>query len=250
MKVAIITGGSRGIGKSAALHTAARGVAVIITYNSHPEEAKGVVTEIKAAGGKAAAVKLDVTDTSSFSDFAQQVSQILENEWGLTAFDYLVNNAGTAQRTLIKDTTEEQFDQLMNVHCKGPFFLTQKLLPLMNDGGQVINISTALTRIAGLHGTATYAAMKGAMEVYTRYLAKEYAERKIRVNTLAPGAIDTQFAGPNKRSEEEKKAIGSHTALGRCGEADDIGLILAALLSEDSRWVNGQRIEALGGMVL
>jgi NAD(P)-dependent dehydrogenase (short-subunit alcohol dehydrogenase family) len=248
MKVAIITGGSRGIGKSTAIHAAKRGVGVILTYNSHPEEAEAVVAEIKKNGGKAVALHLDVTKTGAFGDFVGQLSRVLDKEWGQKTFDFLVNNAGTAQRTLIKDTTEAEFDALMNVHYKGPFFLTQKLIPLMNDGGHIINISTGLTRFTNLAGVATYAAMKGAMEVVTMYLAREYAARKIRVNSVAPGAIDTEFVGPNRRSEESKKMIAEQTALGRCGEADDIGLFIAALLSEDSRWVNAQRIEASGGM--
>ncbi len=248
MKIAIITGGSRGIGKSAALNVAKRGNGVILTWNSHSEEAEAVVAEIKKNGGKAVALKLDVTQTAGFNDFASLIEQTLQKEWNQKTFDYLVNNAGTAQRTLIKDTTEEQFDQLTQVHFKGPFFLTQKLIPLMADGGHIINISTGLSRFTNLAGVATYASLKGAMEVFTRYLAAEYAPRRIRANTVAPGAIDTNFAGPNKRSDEQKKMIASHTALGRCGEAEDIGLLIAALLSEDSRWVNAQRIEASGGM--
>jgi len=247
MKIALITGGSRGLGKSMATHVAARGTGVIITYNSHPEEAEAVVAAITKAGGKAAALKLNVADTTAFDGFASTLKDALQ-KWGRTSFDYLVNNAGTAQRTPIKDTSEEQFDQLMQVHCKGPFFLTQKLIPLMEDGGHIINISSGLTRFTNMAGVATYAAMKGAMEVYTMYFAREYAHRKIRVNTVAPGAIDTQFAGPNGRSEEQKKMLAEMTALARCGEADDIGLLVAGLLSEDSRWVNAQRIEASGGM--
>ncbi|MDE1153937.1 MAG: SDR family oxidoreductase [Micavibrio sp.] len=248
MKIALITGGSRGLGKSMATHVAARGTGVVLTYNSHPEEAEAVAAGIKKAGGKAAALKLNIADTTTFDDFAKDLQATLQKEWGRQTFDYLVNNAGTAQRTPIKDTTEEQFDQLLQVHCKGPFFLTQKLMSVMEDGGHIINISSGLTRFTNTAGVATYAAMKGAMEVYTMYFAREYAHRKIRVNTVAPGAIDTQFAGPNGRSEEQKKMLADMTALGRCGEADDIGLLVAGLLSEDSRWVNAQRIEASGGM--
>ena len=186
MKIAIITGGSRGIGKSAALNVAKRGNGVILTYNSHADEAEAVVAEIKKNGGKAVALKLDVTQTAGFSDFASLVEQTLQKEWNQKTFDYLVNNAGTAQRTLIKDTTEEQFDQLTQVHFKGPFFLTQKLIPLMADGGHIINISTGLSRFTNLAGVATYASLKGAMEVFTRYLAAEYAPRRIRANTVAP----------------------------------------------------------------
>ena len=250
MKIAIITGGSRGLGKSMALHTAQRGTGVILTYNSHPEEGAAVAAEINKAGGKAVALKLDITDIAGFDVFAAQLKETLKKEWNRDSYDYLVNNAGTAQRTLIKDTTEAQFDALMQVHYKGPFFLTQKLLPLMADGGQLINISSGLARFTNPSGVATYAALKGAMEVFTRYVAREYASRKIRANIVAPGAIDTQFVGEGGRKEEEKRMIGEHTALGRCGEADDIGLLVASLLSEDSRWVNGQRIEASGGMYL
>jgi NAD(P)-dependent dehydrogenase (short-subunit alcohol dehydrogenase family) len=250
MKVAIITGGSRGVGKSAALNVARRGTGVILTYNCHPDEAEAVVSEIQKSGGKAAALKLDVTKTASFGDFVSLVEQTLQKEWSQKTFDYLVNNAGTAQRTLIKDTTEEQFDQLTNVHLKGPFFLTQKLIPLMADGGLVLNVSSGLTRFTNPAGVATYASLKGAMEVFTKYIVREYASRKIRANIVAPGALDTQFAGPNGRDENQKKMIGEHTALGRCGEADDIGPLIAALLSDDCRWVNGQRIEATGGVLI
>ena len=250
MKVALITGGSRGVGKSAALNVAKRGVGVILTYKSHPDEAEAVVSEIKKGGGKAVALKLDVAKVSSFEEFAAQVSQTLANEWKQKTFDYLVNNAGIAQRTLIKDTTEEQFDQLTNVHFKGPFFLTQKLIPLMADGGLVLNISSGLTHFTNPAGVATYASLKGAMEIFTKYIVREYASRIIRANIVAPGALDTQFAGPNGRDENQKKMIGEHIALGRCGKAEDIGPLIAALLSDDCRWVNGQRIEATGGVLI
>jgi NAD(P)-dependent dehydrogenase (short-subunit alcohol dehydrogenase family) len=247
MKIALITGGSRGVGKSIALNTAKRGNGVILTYQSKKDEAEKVVAEIKKAGGKAAALQLDVSKTASFGDFAGQVAKVLQQEWNQKTFSYLVNNAGTAQRTLIKDTTEEEFDSLVNVHFKGPFFLTQKLLPLIQDGGQIINISSGLTRITH-PGVATYAAVKAAMESLTVYQAKEFAERKIRANIIAPGALDTDFGGG--RTDEVRKMIGSMTALGRMGEAEDIGLFIAALLTDDSRWVNAQRIEVSGGQAL
>ena len=246
MKVAVITGGSRGVGKSAALNLAQRGVGVILTYNSHPEGAEAVVSEIKMGGGKAVALKLDLTRVALLEDFAAQVSRILEKEWGQSTFDYLVNNAGVAQRSLIKDTTEELFDELVQVHFKGTFFLTQKLIPLMADGGHVIFISSALTRFTYGGGAAAYAAVKGAIEVITRYVATEYAERKIRANCVAPGALDTEFGGG--RTDEQRKGIGGQTLLGRIGQAEDIGPLIAALLSEDCQWVNAQRIEASGGM--
>jgi NAD(P)-dependent dehydrogenase (short-subunit alcohol dehydrogenase family) len=247
MKIAIITGGSRGVGKSAALNVAKRGTGVILTYNTGESEAASVVAEIRQAGGKALALQLDVTKTSSFAAFATRVGEALQREWGVSKFDYLVNNAGTAQRTLIKDTSEEQFDLLVQVHFKGPVFLTQKLIPLMNEGGQVLNISSGLTRFSH-PGTAIYGAVKGAMEVFTMYLAKEFAEKKIRANCVAPGALDTEFGGG--RTDEVRNLIGKATALGRIGQAEDIGLLIAALLSDDSRWVNAQRIEASGGMYI
>lgn len=246
MKIAIITGGSRGIGKSAALNMAKRGVGVILTYNTHPEDAEAVVSEIKNNGGKVVALKLDVARTKSFEDFAAQVSRVLESEWKQKTFDYLVNNAGTAQRTLIKDVTEEQFDELVNVHLKGVFFLTQKLMPMMADGGHIVFISSGLTRFAYPAGVAVYAAVKGAIEVFTRYVAVEFAHRKIRANCVAPGALDTDFGGG--RTDEQRKMIGAHTLLGRIGQAEDIGLFIGALLSEDSRWINAQRIEVAGGI--
>ena len=247
MKIAIITGGSRGVGKNIALETAKRGNGVILTYNSKKEEAEIVVAEINKNGGKAAALQLDVTQISTFADFTAQVEKTLERYWNQKTFDYLVNNAGTAQRTLIKDTTEKEFDQLVQVHFKGPFFLTQKLIPLINEGGQIINISTGLTRFAH-PGVATYAAVKAALEVVTMYLAKEFAEKKIRANVVAPGALDTDFGGG--RTDEARQLLGNATALGRIGIAEDVGLFVAAMLSEDSRWVNAQRIEVTGGMYI
>jgi NAD(P)-dependent dehydrogenase (short-subunit alcohol dehydrogenase family) len=248
MKIALVTGGNRGVGKSTALTLAKRGVGIILTYNSHSEEAEAVVSEIESAGGKAVALRLDVTKVVSFDGFAAQVSQALEKQWGQKTFDYLVNNAGTAQRTPIKDVSEEQFDALVDVHFKGVFFLTQRLLPLMADGGHVIFVSSALTRLTYPAGVAVYAAVKGAIEVLTRYVAAEFAHRKIRANCVAPGALDTDFAGG--RTDEQRKMIGEHTLLGRIGQAEDIGPLIAALLSEDSRWVNAQRLEATGGLTI
>lgn len=246
MKIALITGGNRGVGKSAALTLAKRGVGIILTYNSHSEEAAAVVSEINAAGGKAVALRLDVANVASFDGFTAQVFQALEKEWGRKTFDYLVNNAGTAQRTPIKDVTEEQFDALVDVHFKGAFFLTQRLMVLIADGGHVVFVSSALTRLTYPAGVAVYAAVKGAIEVMTRYVAAEFAHRKIRANCVAPGALDTEFAGG--RTDEQRKMIGEHTLLGRIGMAEDIGPLIAALLSDDSRWVNGQRLEATGGL--
>jgi len=246
MKIAIITGGNRGVGKSTALNLAKRGTGVILTYNSHAEEADAVASEIRGKGGKAVALRLDVAKVKSFADFTEEVSRTLDAEWGQKNFDYLVNNAGIAQRTLIKDVTEGQFDELVQVHFKGTFFLTQKLIPLMADGGHVIFISSGLTRFTHGAGVALYAAAKGAIEVLTRYVAQEFAERKIRANCVAPGALDTDFGGG--RTDEQRKGIGGQTLLGRIGQAEDIGPLIAALLSDDCRWVNAQRIEASGGM--
>lgn len=247
-KIVLITGGSRGIGKSIAINAAERGLGVIITYNSQAAQAQSVVEAISRNGGKAVALQLDAANSSSFSAFADQVLQVLKKEWNRNNFDYLVNNAGIAQRTLIKDTTEEIFDQLVNVNFKGVFFLTQQLLPLMEDGGQIINISSGLARFA-FPGVAVYGALKAATEALTRYFAKEYASRKIRVNSVAPGAIDTEFGG-GKGDEAHRQQIASMTALGRLGEADDIGLFVASLLSDDSRFVNAQRIEIGGGIMI
>ena len=248
MKVAIITGGGRGIGKSTALQVASRGIGIILTYNSHPEEAEVVAAQIKRNGGRAVALKLDSAQVASFDGFVEQVAQALKREWNRTDFDYLINNAGIAQRCLIKDTTEEVFDQLTAVNLKGPFFLTQRLIRLMVDEGHIINISSALARVT-FPGVAVYGALKAALEALTRYFAKEYAQRKIRVNTVAPGAIDTEFGG-GKGDAQTRKHIAEVTALGRLGEADDVGLFVAALLSEDSRFLNAQRIEVSGGIAL
>ena len=244
MKIAVITGGNRGVGKSTAINVAKRGVGVILTYNSHPEEAERVVSEIEKNGGKAVALTLDVSKISSFEDFAGRVEQALQNEWKQKTFDYLVNNAGIAQRTLIKDLSEDMFDHLVNVHFKGPVFLTQKLLPLMSDGGHVVNVSTAMTRSAH-PGTSIYSSAKGTMEVFTRFVAREFSERKIRCNSVAPGALDTDFGGG--RTDEMRKRMGETTVMGRMGQAEDIGPLIVALLSDEFLWLDGQRIEATGG---
>lgn len=247
-KIVLITGGSRGIGKSIALNAANRGLGVILTYNSQQEQASAVVDEISKNGGKAVALHLDAGDMNSITGFSTQVMEALKQTWGRDQFDFLVNNAGIAQRSLIKDVTEEIFDQLVDVNFKGVFFLTQALLPLINDGGLIINISSALARLA-FPGTAVYGALKAATEGLTRYFAKEYANRKIRVNTVAPGAIDTEFGG-GKGDEKHRRQIATAIALGRLGEADDIGTLVASLLSEDSRYLNAQRIEVAGGLML
>jgi NAD(P)-dependent dehydrogenase (short-subunit alcohol dehydrogenase family) len=248
-KIALVTGGSRGIGKSIALNAAKRGIGVILTYNSHPEEAEAAVDEINRSGGKAIALKFDSAKIESFNDFVGKVSQTLNKEWNRENFDYLVNNAGIAQRTLIKDTTEGIFDQLVNVNFKGVFFITQKLIPLIVDGGQIINISSGLARFT-FPGVAVYGAIKSAIEGLTRYFAKEYANRKIRVNSVAPGPINTQFGDGKGDDPNTRKLVENLTALGRMGEADDIGLFVASLLSDDSRFMNAQRIEVGGGIFI
>lgn len=249
-KIAIVTGGSRGLGKNAALKLAGRGVDVILTYRSQQAEAEAVVAEIVALGGQAVALPLDVGHSAGFADFAAQVKAALQTHWQRDSFDFLVNNAGIGINAPFATTTEAQFDQLLNIQFKGVFFLTQTLLPLLADGGRIVNISSGLTRFA-LPGYAAYAAMKGAVEVLTRYLAKELGPRGISVNVLAPGAIETDFGGGAVRDNGELNAfVAAQTALGRVGLPDDIGSVIAALLSDDTRWVNAQRIEASGGMFL
>lgn len=249
-RIVLITGGSRGLGKNAALALAAKGMDVLITYHSKQQEAQAVVEEIQRMGRKSAVISLNVGDSSTFSAFASMVSEQLNVLWQRDTFDYLLNNAGIGINASFADTTEAQFDLLMNIHLKGPFFLTQQLLPLLADGGRILNVSTGLTRFA-LPGKAAYAAMKGAMEVLTVYQAKELGQRGIAVNIIAPGAIATDFGeGEVRDNPHIAKAIASQTALGRVGQPEDIGQAIAAILSENMGWVNAQRIEASGGMFL
>lgn len=248
--VAIITGGSRGLGRNMALQAARRGIDVLLTYRSNRKEAEAVVAEIEQSGRKAAALQLDVGVASSFDAFIEQVRAALKKQWQRERFDFLVNNAGVGAHASFAETTEAQFDELMKIHLKGPFFLTQKLLPLLADGGRIVNISSGLARFA-LPGYAAYAAMKGAIEVLTRYQAKELGGRGIAVNVVAPGAIETDFGGGAVRDNKELNAfVASVTALGRVGQPDDIGGVVASLLSPENRWINAQRIEASGGMFL
>ncbi len=248
--ITLITGGSRGLGRSMALHLARQGVDVVLTYQREVSQALAVVTEIEAMGRRAAALQLDMGQSSGFAAFAEEVQKLLRAKWQQEHFNFLVNNAGMGVHALIADTTEAQFDQLMNVHLKGPFFLTQKLLPLIANGGRILNLSTGLTRFA-MPGYAAYAAMKGGVEVLTRYLAKELCDRRISVNTVAPGAIATDFGGGAVRDNPQVNGfVASQTALGRVGEADDIGALVAGLLSSAGGWVNGQRIEASGGIFI
>lgn len=250
MKIALITGASRGLGKHAALAVAERGMGVVLTYNSHAEGAEAVVKEIQAQGGKAVALPLNTMDTASFGSFAEALRSQLQATWQRDHFDFLVNNAGFGLHAAFKDTTEAQFDQLMQVHLKGPFFLTQTLLPLIADHGRILNVSSGLTRFSS-PGYAAYASMKGAIEVLTHYLAKELGERGISANTLAPGAIETDFGGGAVRDIPAiNQALASQTCLGRVGLPEDIGPLVASLLSQETGWINGQRIEASGGMLV
>lgn len=246
---AIVTGGSRGLGRSTVLSLARRGVHPILTYNSNRAEADRVVTLAQEAGVQATALQLDTGNVSAFDDFVTRVQDALAR-FGVQQFDYLVNNAGVSHHSSFEKTTEAELDHLYNVHFKGVFFLTQKLLPLIKDGGRIVNLSTGLTRIT-VPGSASYAAMKGAVEVLTRYLAKELGARRIAVNAVAPGAIATDFSGGMVRDNPEiNRHVSEMTALGRAGVPEDIGPMIAALLSEDSRWINAQRIEVSGGMAL
>ncbi len=249
-KIALITGGSRGLGRNAALKLAARGVDIILTYRSRADEAAAVVAQIEALGRRAVALPLAVDEAAGFPVFAERVRQALAGTWRRERFDFLVNNAGMGINAAFAETTEAQFDLLMNTHLKGPFFLTQALLPLLNDGGRILNVSTGLARFA-LPGYAAYASMKGGIEVLTRYLAKELGPRGIAVNVLAPGAIETDFGDGAVRDNAQLNAfIAAQTALGRVGQPDDIGHAVAALLSEETGWITAQRIEASGGMFL
>ena len=249
-RIALVTGGSRGLGKNAVLKLAAQGTDIIFTYNSQRDAALEVVAEIEQKGAKAVALQLNVSDVASFAAFTQQVKEALNQVWGRETFDYLVNNAGIGLYASFAETSETLFDELMNIHFKGPFFLTQSLLSLMENGGRILNLSTGLARFA-LPGYAAYASMKGAMEVLTRYQAKELGARGISVNSIAPGAIETDFGGGRVRDNDDlNKYVASQTALGRVGLPDDIGDAIAALLSDNLRWMTAQRIEVSGGMFL
>ena len=249
-RIALVTGGSRGLGRNSALASARRGGDVVITYRSQTEEAQAVVAEIRAMGRKAVALRLDTGDVSAFPAFVQELRAALRETWGLETFDHLVNNAGHGDHAPIAEATQAQFDRLFDVHVKGVFFLTQALLPLIADGGRIVNLSSGLTRFA-LPGYAAYAAAKGAVEVLTRYMAKELGARGIAVNTVAPGAIETDFGGGAVRDNADINAyIAGITALGRVGLPDDIGPMIAGLLTEDNRWINAQRIEVSGGQAI
>jgi NAD(P)-dependent dehydrogenase (short-subunit alcohol dehydrogenase family) len=247
-KIALVTGSSRGLGKNVVLHLARKGIDSVITYRSNQVEAEAVAAEVRALGAKAAVLAFDAGDSSRFPEFADALRDVLQREWQRDSVDFLVNNAGIGIRATFPETTEAQFDELFRIHLKGPFFLTQTLLPLIVDGGRVLNVSSGLARFS-LPGYAAYAAMKGGIEVLTRYMAKELGARGISVNTIAPGAIETDFGGGAVRDNAQlNQFVASVTALGRAGQPDDIGGAVAALLASDSNWVNGQRIEVSGGM--
>lgn len=246
-KIAIVTGSSRGLGRNAAIAIARRGGDVIVTYHSRAEEAQAVVKEIEAIGQKAVALQLDAGHAGEFGAFAERVRAALRQTWNRDTFDHLVNNAGHGEMAPITETKEALFDKMVDVHFKGVFFLTQALLPLMANGGRIVNVSSGLTRVC-FPGFSVYSAVKGAVEVLTRYMAKELGSRGIAVNTVAPGAIETDFGGGAVRdSADVNKLFAEMTALGRVGVPDDIGPMIASLLSEDNRWVNAQRIEVSGG---
>lgn len=249
-KIALVTGGSRGLGKNAALKLAYKGIDVIFTYNQNLTEAEKTVAEIEAAGAKAFTLQLNTGDVSTFNSFFDKLKGILETKFGRSNFDFLVNNAGIGVHSSFAETTEADFDNLNNIHFKGVYFLTQKALPFLADGGGIVNLSTGLARFS-IPGYSAYASMKGAIETLTIYLAKELGSRGIRVNAVAPGAIETDF---NKAgfdyNPQMRPFIASQTALGRVGEPDDIGGIVAFLCTDDARWITAQRIEASGGMFI
>jgi NAD(P)-dependent dehydrogenase (short-subunit alcohol dehydrogenase family) len=249
-KIALVTGGSRGLGKDMALKIAQKGMDVILTYHTQKAEALQVVAEIEALGGKATALQLDSSHVGSFDGFYADVQAALKKNWDAGRFDFLINNAGTALHASIMETTEAQMDAILNIHFKGVFFLTQKALPLMNDGGRIINISSGLARFC-FPGYSVYGSMKGAVDVLTRYMAQELGSRGITANVVAPGAIETDFGGGHVRDNKQLNAqLAGATALGRVGLPTDIGGVVAFLCSEDAGWINGQRIEVTGGMNL
>ncbi|UII26991.1 SDR family oxidoreductase [Fulvivirga maritima] len=249
-KTAIVTGGSRGLGRDMSINLAKKGINVILTYNSNEDKANEVVAEIEALGQKAIAYQLDTSDVSQFDAFLKKATDHLQEKEGQPNFDFLINNAGIGLHTPFAETSEEQFDQLMNIHVKGVFFLTQKALPFMNDGGAIINISSGLARFS-TPGYSAYASMKGAIEVLSRYQAQELGSRGIRSNVVAPGAIETDFGGGLVRDNKEvNKVISSSIALGRAGLPEDIGAVVAFLCTDEAKWINAQRIEVSGGQYI
>jgi NAD(P)-dependent dehydrogenase (short-subunit alcohol dehydrogenase family) len=248
-KIALVTGSSRGLGRAIALKLARDGADIVITYRQQKGEGESAVAEIEALGRKAIALQLDTAQTSTFDDFKSSLKLALSDTWQRTHFDFLINNAGIDRASPFAQTTEQDFDDLMNVHLKGVFFLTQKLLPLIADGGRIVNTSSGLARFS-VPGYAAYAAMKGAIEVLTRYLAKELGTRHISANVVAPGIIETDFTREALSHPGAREFMSSNIALGRVGVPDDIGGVVSFLCSEEGRWVNAQRVEASGGMFL
>ncbi|MEM7572198.1 MAG: SDR family oxidoreductase [Bacteroidota bacterium] len=249
-KIALVTGGSRSLGKNMALRLAEKGLDVVLTYRSQAEDAAAVVAEIESQGQKAVALQLDVAEQQTFPQFVERLQLALQDRWSRSSIDFLINNAGIGGHGMVTDTPEQLFDDLFNVHFKGGYFLTQSLLPLLEDGGGIVNISTGLARFA-IPGYSAYASMKGAIETYTHYLAKELGARGIRANTVAPGAIDTDFnATAFEHNPGMRDMLAGVTALGRVGQAEDIGGVVAFLCTDDARWITAQRIEASGGMFL
>ena len=249
-KIALVTGGSRGLGEDMAINLAKKGIDVVLTYHSNKEMAEDVVANIQKLGQKAFALQLDTSKVKNFDAFYGQLESGLKEVMGVSKFDFLINNAGIGIYEPFVSTTEEQFDELVNINLKGVYFLTQKALPYLNDEGRIINISSGLARFS-LPNSSAYGAIKGGVEVFTRYLAKELADRKIRANVVAPGAVATDFGGgENKTNETKREAITKFTALGRVGEADDIGGVVAFLCTEEAKWINAQRIEVSGGIMI
>lgn len=249
-KIALVTGGSRGLGENMAINLAQKGLNILLTYQSNKEEADKTVREVEKLGQKAYALQLDVAENKTFNAFVDEVKNVLESHFDATTLDYLVNNAGIGINSPITETTEQDFDTLVNIHFKGAFFLTQKLLPIMADGGGIVNVSSGLARFS-FPGYSVYGSMKAAIETLTRYQAKELGSRQIRSNVVAPGAIETDFGGgTNKNDEDKRTAIANFTALGRVGIPSDIGGVVAFLCTDDAKWVNAQRIEVSGGMMV
>ena len=249
-KIALVTGASRGLGRDMALRIAQRGLDLLLTYHTQKEAAEAVAAEIRETGRKAGVLRLDTRDTSSFGAFFEQAARYLEDTYGQARFDVLVNNAGTGIYKPFVETTEADFDEMLQVHLKGVYFLTQKALPYLNDGGRIINISSGLARFT-FPGSSAYASMKGGVDVFTRYLAKELAGRKITANSVAPGAVGTDFGnGENLRNLKKRELVTGLTALGRVGVPEDIGGVVAFLCTDDARWINGQRLEVSGGIML
>lgn len=250
IKIALVTGGSRGLGKNMALELAKKGLHIILTYNSNEEKAKEVIKEIERLGQQAIAVQLNVTEFNNFEEFFVTIKESIKSKFGVEKIDYLINNAGIGINAPFAKTTEKQLDAIYNIQFKGTYLLTQSALNILNDGGGIVNVSTGLTRFA-LNGFSAYASMKSAIETLTIYQAKELGERKIRSNVIAPGAIETDFGGGAVRDNEKMNSfIATNTALGRVGLPDDIGSVVAFLCTDDAKWINAQRIEVSGGQMI